>query len=46
MMMRIQALFVLALAATTSASAFLPASAVKGVAANLQQKARFPLANK
>jgi hypothetical protein len=46
--MRIQALFVLAVAATTaSASAFLPSASVKNSVASFQKNgARVPLANK
>jgi hypothetical protein len=47
-MLRIQSLIVLALAATSVASAFLPSSSVKNsvVSAVQQNGARFPLANK
>jgi hypothetical protein len=47
-MLRIQSLIILALATTTSASAFLPGAAVKNSAVNVGQQngARFPLANK
>jgi len=47
MMMRALAVLGLALASTTSASAFFPGSAVKNVAAKAQQHvARLPLVNK